>query len=71
MTDLAITAVRIPETPDGGTSGGGGRPDGASDFHACQALREAHELEKWGDLDRCPTLAEAMIKEEITRLTRE
>ena len=60
MTDLAITAVRIPETPDGGTSGGGGRPDGAADFHACQALREAHELEKWGDLDRCPTVAEAM-----------
>lgn len=60
MTDLAITAVRIPETPDGGGCGGGERPDSAADFHACQALREAHELQKWGDLDRCLTPAEAM-----------
>ena len=60
MTDLAITAVQFPETPDGGSSGGGGRPDSAADFQACQALREAHELQKWGNLDRCATASEAV-----------
>lgn len=59
MTDLAITAVRIPPTPDGGDPGGEVSQDGAADFHACQALREAHEHGKWGNLDRCPTPAEA------------
>ncbi|HJV98067.1 MAG TPA: GNAT family N-acetyltransferase [Arthrobacter sp.] len=60
MTDLAITAVRIPPTPDGGDPGGEVSQDGAAGFHACQALREAHEREKWGNLDRCPAPAEAM-----------
>lgn len=31
-----------------------------SDFNACHAMRVAHELELWGNLDRCPTLAEAV-----------
>ncbi|HEY9358198.1 MAG TPA: GNAT family N-acetyltransferase, partial [Arthrobacter sp.] len=60
MTDLAITAVQFPETPVGGSSGGGGRPDSAADFQACQVLREAHELQKWGNLDRCATASEAV-----------
>ena len=60
MTALAITAVQIPLMPDGGTLGAEGSPDGAADFRACQALREAHEQEKWGNLDRCLTPAEAM-----------
>ena len=59
MTDLAITAVRIPPTPDGGDPVGEIGQDGAADFRACQALREAHEHGKWGNLDRCPTPAEA------------
>ena len=61
MTALAITAVEIPPAPDGGTAtSASGSPDGATDFHDCHALREAHELEKWGNLDRCPTLLEDM-----------
>jgi GNAT superfamily N-acetyltransferase len=59
MTDLAITAVRIPPTIDGGGFGVEASQYGATDFHACQALRQAHEYGKWGNLDRCPTPAEA------------
>jgi GNAT superfamily N-acetyltransferase len=60
MTALAITAVQIPPTPDGGSLGAEGSPDGATDFRLCQALREACELEKWGNLERCPTMLEGM-----------
>lgn len=59
MTALTITAVQIPPTHDGGRPGAAVSPDGATDFRACQALREAHERQKWGNLDRCPTAAEA------------
>ncbi|BCW19977.1 hypothetical protein NtRootA9_26850 [Arthrobacter sp. NtRootA9] len=52
-----ISPVRIPAAD-------GGKPPAAvgpsTDLSACQALREAHELEQWGNLDRCPTLAEAL-----------
>lgn len=58
MTALAITPVKIPPTPDPGTSVLPGSPDSATEFQACHALLEAHELEKWGNLDRCPTLLE-------------
>lgn len=66
---LVITAVAIPATPDAGThpgarvtgpASGAGNPDSPSDLHAYQAIREAHELEKWGDLDRCPTFSESL-----------
>jgi GNAT superfamily N-acetyltransferase len=60
MTALAITPVNIPPTPDGGPSVRDERPDSATDFEQCHALLEAHELAKWGDLDRCPTLLEDM-----------
>ncbi len=60
MTALAITHVKIPPTPDGGTTVREQGPAGATDFQECHALLEAHELEKWGDLDRCPTFLEDM-----------
>ncbi|WP_426226325.1 GNAT family N-acetyltransferase [Pseudarthrobacter sp. DSP2-3-2b1] len=65
---LVITAVVIPSTPDAGThpgarvtdaATGAAHPGAPSGLHAYQAIREAHELEKWGDLDRCPTLSES------------
>jgi GNAT superfamily N-acetyltransferase len=60
MIDLAITPVRIPPTPDEGDPGEARvSQDSAADFYACHALREAHEHGKWGNLDRCPTRAEA------------
>ncbi|MEO8284005.1 MAG: GNAT family N-acetyltransferase [Pseudarthrobacter sp.] len=58
MTALAITPVKIPSTPDAGTYVLDGSPDSATEFQECHALLEAHELEKWGNLDRCPTLLE-------------
>ena len=32
------------------------------DFKICHAMRVAHELELWGNLDRCPTLAEVNLE---------
>jgi hypothetical protein len=57
---LVITAVAAPQSYDAGTGGGAGGTGGVTDFRDCHALREAHELEKWGDLDRCPTLMESL-----------
>lgn len=57
---LMITAVAIPSTPDAGTDGGGSGTGGMLDFYECHSLREKHELEKWGDLDRCPTAMESL-----------
>ncbi|MEE2521137.1 GNAT family N-acetyltransferase [Pseudarthrobacter sp. J75] len=48
---LDIAAVAIPSAA--------GRPP--QDFEAYQALREAVELERWGDLDRCPTRQESLV----------
>ncbi|MBT2249667.1 GNAT family N-acetyltransferase [Arthrobacter sp. BHU FT2] len=53
----AIRPVRIPAA-DGGKLAAAVGP--STDLSACQALREAHELELWGNLDRCPTPAEAL-----------
>lgn len=58
---LVITAVAVPQSFDAGTDDGtGAGTSGARDFHDCHALREAHDLEKWGDLDRCPTPMESL-----------
>ncbi|KNH20098.1 GNAT family acetyltransferase [Arthrobacter sp. ZBG10] len=58
---LAITAVRVP--PPGSLAGhaavGGSASGPDDDFRTCHALREKQELALWGNLDRCPTLAEA------------
>jgi GNAT superfamily N-acetyltransferase len=51
---LTITAVEVP--PAGTTSGAGQ----ATEFRECHALRVAHELALWGNLDRCHTLPEAL-----------
>jgi GNAT superfamily N-acetyltransferase len=53
---LSIAAVHVPTA--GGTASGGGRA--AAEFRECHALRVAHELAVWGNLDRCPTLDEAV-----------
>lgn len=58
MSALAITRVAIPPTPDAGTPVLDGPPAGAAHFRACHALLEADHFERWGDLNRCPTLAE-------------
>ena len=52
-------------TSDGGISDGGWGANAAgtgsfSDFRQSHALREAHELEKWGNLDRCTTEPESV-----------
>jgi GNAT superfamily N-acetyltransferase len=47
---LVISAVVIPPSPSEGT--------GFHDFLDCYLMRQAHELETWGDLDRGYTFAE-------------
>lgn len=55
---LTISAVDILLAP--GSETAAGARDVTADFEACHAMRVAHELELWGNLDRCPTLAEAV-----------
>lgn len=60
---LEITQVAVPplvEDPDGQGGSHGDMPP-SDDFDACYALREAIELERWGDLDRCPTRMESLV----------
>lgn len=58
ITPVSIPPINLPPTPDAGAYVPDGSPDSAGEFRECHALLEAHELEKWGNLDRCPTLAE-------------
>ncbi len=54
---ITISPVEIP------ARGNQTQPPGvvpSEDFSACHALRESHELSLWGNLDRCPTLAESL-----------
>lgn len=63
---LAITRVAVPGAepwraePPPGTGSPPAAVVPSPDFAACQAMREEHELALWGNLDRCPTLAEAL-----------
>ncbi|WP_411373925.1 GNAT family N-acetyltransferase [Arthrobacter sp. MPF02] len=63
---LSIARVASPLAGPGNAQPGPGtgtRPAAvvpAPDFAACQAMREDHELELWGNLDRCLTLPEAL-----------
>ena len=50
---LVITAVVMPASLDG--------TEDARDFLACGAMRKAHELETWGNLDRGYTLTEELV----------
>lgn len=58
---VVITAVGIPP---GDVQAGRDTANPAAgplgDFLAGQAMREAHAMEVWGSLERCPTLAEAL-----------
>ncbi|MCU1565395.1 MAG: family N-acetyltransferase [Pseudarthrobacter sp.] len=53
---LSILAVEVP--PAGGRGPEAVQPSAA--FRECHNLRVAHELAVWGNLDRCPTLPEAL-----------
>ncbi|TQJ67478.1 acetyltransferase (GNAT) family protein [Arthrobacter sp. SLBN-100] len=53
---LSIAAVKVPRVS--GTASGAGQA--SAEFRQCHALRVAHELAVWGNLDRCPTLDEAV-----------
>jgi GNAT superfamily N-acetyltransferase len=53
---LSIAAVGVP--PVSGTASGPGQA--GVEFRECHALRVAHEMAVWGNLDRCPTLPEAL-----------
>ncbi len=55
MSVVAITAVAIPPLSDAVTGDSAAGTESLKDFRDCHALREAHELEKWGNLDRCRT----------------
>lgn len=63
MDGLEITHVAVPPLAGDLNDQGGTRADvpPSDDFDACQALREAIELERWGDLDRCPTHMESLV----------
>jgi GNAT superfamily N-acetyltransferase len=52
----SIVAVEVP--PASGTASGAGQA--GAEFRDCHALRVAHELAVWGNLDRCHTLPEAL-----------
>jgi GNAT superfamily N-acetyltransferase len=54
---LDIAAVEIPE-PGNDIQPSAVAP--SSDFAICHSMRVAHELSLWGNLDRCPTLQEAL-----------
>jgi GNAT superfamily N-acetyltransferase len=55
---LGITEIEVPPPSGSGKKlGDVGIP---REFVACHAMREAHELAQWGNLDRCPTLQEAL-----------
>jgi GNAT superfamily N-acetyltransferase len=56
--DPTISAVDVLLEPGSETLADAG--DVSIDFKMCHAMRVAHELELWGNLDRCPTLAEAV-----------
>jgi GNAT superfamily N-acetyltransferase len=47
---LVISAVVVPPSTEGGSD--------FQDFNDCRSMREAHELQTWGDLDRGYTYAE-------------
>lgn len=51
VTGLAITAVAVPHPGDEGT-------ERAAGLRACRAIRDAHHLATWGNLDRGSTLRE-------------
>ncbi|SDW23657.1 Acetyltransferase (GNAT) family protein [Arthrobacter sp. cf158] len=48
----SVERIGVPESPDA---------QGAPDFRAFHELDVAHHVKLWGDLDRCATLAEAVL----------
>ncbi|WP_284976356.1 GNAT family N-acetyltransferase [Arthrobacter sp. efr-133-TYG-104] len=49
---VSVQRIPVPHSP---------AAPGASDFHAFHELTVSHEMELWGNLDRCPTWAEAVL----------
>ncbi|MEV7663191.1 GNAT family N-acetyltransferase [Paenarthrobacter sp. NPDC089316] len=50
---LTVARIQVPASPDAAAE--------ASDFQAFHQLNVAHALELWGNLDRCATMAEAVL----------
>jgi GNAT superfamily N-acetyltransferase len=51
-TGWSVERIEVPESPDAG---------GTPEFLAFHELDAAHAMELWGNLDRCATLAEAVL----------
>ncbi|XAS66467.1 GNAT family N-acetyltransferase [Micrococcaceae bacterium Sec5.7] len=65
LTPLTITAVVIPESLDAGSAGKAGSSGisaegNGTDFRDCCSLQDAHQMELWGNLDRCATVQERL-----------
>ncbi|MGR0158956.1 GNAT family N-acetyltransferase [Paenarthrobacter nitroguajacolicus] len=52
LAGLSVERIPVPESPDA---------SGAPDFRAFHDLDVAHHTDLWGNLDRCSTLAEAVL----------
>ncbi len=52
LTGLSVERIPVPTSPDA---------TGAPDFRTFHELDVAHHLDLWGNLDRCSTLAEAVL----------
>jgi GNAT superfamily N-acetyltransferase len=53
-----ISAVKVP--PPGGSGATSNVDELPQELLFCHAMRQEHELSLWGNLDRCPTLPEAL-----------
>ncbi|UZX04163.1 GNAT family N-acetyltransferase [Arthrobacter sp. CDRTa11] len=56
--ELEISAVDVP--PPDGSGAASDVKELPQELLVCHALRQQHELSLWGNLDRCPTLPEAV-----------
>ncbi|MET3367853.1 UNVERIFIED_CONTAM: GNAT superfamily N-acetyltransferase [Jeotgalibacillus campisalis] len=52
ISGLSVERIPVPESPDA---------NGEPDFRAFHDLEVAHHMDLWGNLDRCSTLAEAVL----------
>ncbi|MFW0772419.1 GNAT family N-acetyltransferase [Paenarthrobacter nitroguajacolicus] len=52
LAGLSVDRIPVPRSPDA---------SGAPDFRAFHELDVAHHMDLWGNLDRCSTLAEAVL----------
>lgn len=60
VTAAPALDIREVELPPSAVEGGAAAVVPSTDFSECHAMRVAQELAVWGNLDRCPTLQEAL-----------